>query len=53
MAGGVLIAVLSFFISNNAVLAITFGAILSIMAIVPVVYSYTEYLKEKKSQINE
>jgi uncharacterized membrane protein len=47
MAGGVLIAILSFFIKSNSALAITFGAILSVMVIVPVVYSYTEFLKEK------
>lgn len=53
MAGGALIAVFSFFIKSNSVLAITFGAILFVMVIVPVIYSYTEFLKEKKSQINE
>jgi uncharacterized membrane protein len=47
MAGGVLIAILSFFIKSNSALAITFGAILVVMVIVPVVYSYTEFLKEK------
>jgi uncharacterized membrane protein len=47
VAGGVLIAVISIFINNNTALAITFGAILSIMVIVPVVYSYIEYLKAK------
>jgi uncharacterized membrane protein len=47
MAGGVLIAIVSFILRNNLVLAITFGAILSVMVIVPVVYSYTEFRKEK------
>ena len=48
MAGGVLIAVLSFIIHSNLALAITFGALLFVMVIVPVVYSYTEFQKEKK-----
>lgn len=47
MAGGVLIVVLSFIIRNNLSLAITFGTILSVMVIVPIVYSYTEFRKEK------
>jgi uncharacterized membrane protein len=49
IAGGVLIAILSFFIHNNAALAITFGTILSVLVIVPVVYSYTEFQKEKRN----
>ena len=48
MAGGVLIVFLSFIISSNLALAITFGAILSVMVIVPITFSYTEYLKERK-----
>ena len=48
MAGGVLVVFLSFIISNNQVLAIIFGIILSIMVIIPIVYSYTEFQKEKK-----
>jgi len=47
MAGGVLIAILSFFISNNSVLAITFGVILAVLVIIPVVYSYFEFQKQK------
>jgi uncharacterized membrane protein len=53
MAGGVLIVILSFFISNNAALVIIFGAIISILVIIPVVYSYTEFQKQKKSSIED
>ena len=45
--GGVLITVLSFMISNNLTLAITFWTLLSVMVIVPVVFSYTEFQKDK------
>ena len=48
MAGGLLIVILAFFINNNLALAITFGGILLVLVIVPVVYSYTEFQKEKK-----
>lgn len=48
MTGGVLIVILSFFISNNYVLAITFGVLLFVMAIVPMLFSYIEYLRVKK-----
>jgi uncharacterized membrane protein len=47
MAGGVLIGMLAFIIRNNLALAITFGTILSVMVIIPVVFSYTEFQKEK------
>ena len=43
IACGLLIAVISFIIRNNLALAITLGAILSVMVIVPVVYSYREF----------
>jgi len=48
MAGGILITVLSFIINNSLALAITFWTLLGIMVIVPVVFSYTEFQKEKK-----
>ncbi len=47
MAGGILIAIFSFSISNNHILTITFSSILFVMVIVPVVFSYTEFQKEK------
>lgn len=47
MAGGILIAILSFVIWNNLALAITFGIILSVMVMVPVVFSYVEFRKLK------
>ena len=49
MAGGVLIVFLSFIIRSNLSLAITFGAILSVMVVVPIVFSYTEFQKEKNN----
>jgi len=48
MAGGILIALVCFFISNNTAMAIIFGGLLSVMVIVPMVYSYTEFQKVKK-----
>jgi uncharacterized membrane protein len=48
MAGGILIAILSLIIWNNLAIAITFGVILSVMVMVPVVYSYLEFLRLKK-----
>ena len=47
MAGGMLIAVLSFFIVNNQTVMIVFWGLLAIMVIIPIVYSYTEFQKEK------
>jgi uncharacterized membrane protein len=47
IVGGVLIAFISLILSNKNVLAITFGIILAVLIIVPVVYSFTEFLKEK------
>ncbi len=47
MVGGVLITFISLILNNKNVLAITFGIILSVLIIVPVVYSFTEFLKEK------
>jgi uncharacterized membrane protein len=48
MAGGILIVFISFIIRSNNALAITFAIILSVMVIVPIVYSYIEFQKEKK-----
>jgi len=48
MAGGIMIALLSFIITNNIALAIVMGGLLSVMVIVPLVYSYTEFQKEKR-----
>lgn len=49
MAGGVLIALLSFSIPNNTAFMIVFFTILAIITIVPVVYSYFEFQKEKRN----
>jgi uncharacterized membrane protein len=48
MAGGILIVFISFIIRSNNALAITFAIILSVKVIVPIVYSYIEFQKEKK-----
>lgn len=45
-AGGVLIAILSFFITKH-MFYILFGIILFLMVIVPVIFSYTEFQKGK------
>ena len=48
MACGILIAVLSLMISNNTAMAIMMGVMLTVMVVVPIVFSYTEFQKEKK-----
>lgn len=48
MAGGILIIILSLIISSTGALAIASGVLLFMMIIVPVVYSYTEFQKEKR-----
>jgi len=48
IAGGVLIAVLSFFIHDNNAMAITFGTIIAVLVLIPVIYSYFEFQKEKR-----
>ncbi len=45
--GGLLIAILSNTISNNHLYFMVFGSIISLLVIVPIVYSYAEYQKEK------
>jgi uncharacterized membrane protein len=47
MAGGLMIAILSLIIRNNIALAVMFGTILTVMVVVPIVFSYTEFRKEK------
>jgi len=48
IVGGILIAVLGFFIKNSGIFSIIFGLIISIMILVPIIFSYTEFQKEKK-----
>jgi uncharacterized membrane protein len=48
MIGGILIFLLSFVITNSKGLSITFGALLFVMIIIPVGYSYSFYQQEKK-----
>ena len=47
ISGGILIAILSFLVSNNRLFFIIFGVITFLLAIVPVVFSYKEFQKEK------
>jgi uncharacterized membrane protein len=49
IVGGVLIAILAFFINNNHLFSIIFGVIISLIVIVPVVFSYTEFKKVKNT----
>jgi len=49
IVGGVLIATLAFFINNNYLFSIIFGVIISLIVIIPVVYSYTEFKKENNT----
>ena len=46
MVGGVLIVLLAFFIHDNSIFMILFSLILSIIVLIPVVYSYLEFKKE-------
>lgn len=48
MAGGILIILLSFIISNNLALVIVFTSLIAVMALIPIVFSYIEFKKEKK-----
>jgi uncharacterized membrane protein len=48
MAGGIVIVLLSFIITNSKGLAITFGGLLFIMVMIPVIFSYSFYQQEKK-----
>lgn len=47
MAGGILIIILALILNNNNLFAILFGVILAIIIIIPIVYSYLEFQKEK------
>lgn len=47
IVGGILIAILTFFISNIYINSIVFGVIIFLIVIVPIVFSYTEFRKEK------
>jgi len=49
MIGGILITILSFTISNNLVLVTIFTSLIAVMALVPIVFSYTEFRKEKNT----
>jgi uncharacterized membrane protein len=45
--GGILIMCFAFLVSDSQLYTIIFAAILSVMVLVPVVYSYTEFRKQK------
>ncbi|HCT31414.1 MAG TPA: hypothetical protein DIW31_11955 [Bacteroidales bacterium] len=49
MLGGLLIVLLAFLIKNNVVFTKIFTALILLIAIIPIVYSYIEFQKEKKS----
>ena len=49
MIGGIAIVLLSFFILDNKTFSIVFGIIVAILVIVPVIFSYTEFQKEKNN----
>lgn len=49
MAGGILIVILSFIISNNLALTIVFVSLLTFMVLVPIIFSYIEFKKEKNA----
>lgn len=49
MGGGILIVLFSFFITDNLTFVIVFGTVTAIMTIVPLVFSYTEFQKERKT----
>jgi len=49
MVSGILITILSFIISSNLLLVIIFTTLIAIMALIPIVFSYTEFQKEKKT----
>jgi uncharacterized membrane protein len=53
MAGGILIIIFSFIISSKFVFAITFITLILIMVIIPVVFSYLEFKKEKNLLIQK
>ncbi|HXU26343.1 MAG TPA: SdpI family protein [Bacteroidia bacterium] len=48
MAGGILTIILSFIITNISVLAIVFTCLLIVMVLIPIIFSYTQFQKEKK-----
>ena len=47
IVGGILITILAFFINDNHLYSIIFNAIIFVLVIVPIVFSYTEFKKEK------
>ncbi len=52
LAGGILIVALSFIITTNFALAFTFVVLFSTMVIIPVVFSYSEFQREKNTPHN-
>jgi uncharacterized membrane protein len=51
MAGGILIVILSFLIHSKEVSNIVFGALLGIMVLWPILYSYFEFRKERNAPV--
>ena len=50
LIGGLLTILIAFAIKNNSVLAISFGVITAVVALVPYIYSYLEFRKIHKSK---
>ena len=52
LTGGLLTMLIAFVVKSNTMLAITFGTVTAVVAIVPVVYSYLEFRKIHKNDEN-
>lgn len=52
LGGGLLTMLIALMVKNNNLLAITFGTVTAVVAIIPVVYSYVEFRKIHKNDEN-
>lgn len=50
MAGGILIAVLAFIFSDNLIFSLVFGIVIAILVLIPLVYSYVEFRRQKQNE---
>jgi uncharacterized membrane protein len=50
VAGGILIILAAFFIKSNTALEIIFGSVVTVIVLIPLVYSYTEFKAEVRRQ---
>lgn len=51
LAGGLLIVIMSFIFTAGLFFVIVFGCILTVLTLVPIIYSYLEFVKLKKMQV--